>query len=603
MKHKTLLFKMRILLVSLCLSGFANVHAQTLLYSNDFENGLNGSTIVGNGVIENSNNAAHGMVFHNAAGGQAVRTNYLTLPATIFADLKTAATNALTISFWVNKGTATGYYWSPLFSAYGAAPNPSNGTPMMILQTRGVVQSNIGTTWSDYTDAQNVKAANTLSTTWIDDGNWHFYAATFTTTSVKVYIDGAVMNEWTLSGTDAGGSDAGLFSIGSALNYICLGGNQAWNWNDPDPAFLYDKLKIYSGALTTAQINSLIASDGLVAPVLASSKTALYFDDKYTSESIVVNGANLTNDITITAPAGITVSPTNISASAATDVAVSVTFDGTSNVNGNITLTSGNTVVNIPVKSSSNSCYTPAYATGNMIADPTFSAASLLAGGFGGWGATNISYKNAYCGRGTAFINGNCSGSIDRALSTANGNALVANSTYRLRAMVNSKASAGSTFQIQVEGVNGTASIFFPLANTNGWKQIDTTFTTGATVVEKGIYFNACTSVKPASTDTCYIDNYELYKIASTSTGVYNISVNKVTNFVRDHTIVTNFNLDVATEVNVSLYNVNSILIETNKSMGQPGNNERVLNSNLSSGVYIVKTSIDGKFTINKIVL
>jgi hypothetical protein len=278
------------------------------------------------------------------------------------------------------------------------------------------------------------------------------------------------------------------------------------------------------------------------------------------------------------------------------------TYDGTTSVNGNVTLTSGTTVVNIPVKSSSNSCYTPAYATGNMIADPTFSAASLSVGGFGGWGGTSISYKNTYCGRGTAFITGNCSGSIDRALSTANGNALVANSTYRLRAMINSKASAGTTFQFQVEGVNGTTSIFFPLANTNGWKQIDTTFTTGATVVEKGIYFNACTSVKPASTDTCFIDNYELYKVASISTGINNTTGNKVTTFVRDNKVVSSFNLDIATEVSVSLYNVNGILIESKKSMGQPGKNESVLNSNLSSGVYVVKTSIDGKFTINKIV-
>jgi hypothetical protein len=603
MKHKSLLYKASLVLVVFLLSGFAGLQAQTLLYSNDFESGLNGSTIVGNGAIEASGNTAHGQVFHNAAGGQAVRTNYLTLPTTIFADLKTAGTNALSISFWVNKGTATGYYWCPVFSAYAAAPSPNNGTPMMVLQTRGVAQTNLDGTWSDYTDAQNVKAVNTASTTWIDDANWHFYTATFTTTSVKVYIDGAIMNEWTLSGTAAGGSAAGLFSIGSALPYVCLGGNQAWNWGDPDPAFLYDKLKIYSGALTTAQINSLIASDGLAAPVLTSSKSALYFDDKYTSESIVVNGANLGQDITITAPAGITVNPTTISKSAASDVAVSVTWNGTTSVNGNITLTSGSTVTNVSVKTSSNTCYTPAYATGNMIADPTFSAASLVAGGFGGWGTTVISYKNAYCGRGTAYIYGNCSGSIDRTLSTANGNALVANSTYRLRALVNSKASASKTFQFQVEGVSGATSIYFPIKNTNGWKQIDTTFTTAATVSEHGIYFNSCNGTTPLATDTCFIDNYELYKIPNVTTGLNNVTVNNVSNFVRNNKVVSSFNLDAATEVSVALYNINGMLIESKKSMGQQGKNERVLNASLSSGVYMVKTTIDGKFTINKIIL
>lgn len=601
MKKKLLSISLFVAATLFCGTG---AKAQTLLYSNDFESGLNGATIVGNGVLEASGNAAHGQVFHNAFGGQATRANYLTLPATIFADLKTAGTNALSISFWVNKGTATGYYWCPIFSAYAAAPPAGgNGTPMMVLQTRGVAQTNLDGTWCDYTNAQNVKGTNAASTTWIDDANWHFYTATFTTTSVKVYIDGAVMNEWTLNGTAAGSSDAGLFSIGSGLPYVCLGGNQAWNWNDPDPAFLYDKLKIYSGALTTAQINSLIVSDGLVAPVVSASKSALYFDDKYSSEAIVVNGANLSNDITLTAPAGITLSQTTISKSAATDVTVTATWNGTTSVNGIITLTSGASVVNISVKTSTNSCYTPAYATGNMIADPTFSAATLTAGGFGGWGSPGIVYKNAYCGRGTAYVAGNCTGSIDRSLNAANGNALVAGNKYRLRALINSKATTGSTFQIQVEGVNAGTSIFFPIGNTNGWKQIDTTFTCAATVTEHGIYINACTSVKPAATDTCFIDNYELYNITGLTTGVNNATVSKVTNFVRNNKVVSSFNLDAATEVSVSLYTMNGMLIESKKSMGQGGQNEKVLDTKLSAGVYIVKTSIDGKFTVNKIIL
>jgi hypothetical protein len=45
------------------------------------------------------------------------------------------------------------------------------------------------------------------------------------------------------------------------------------------------------------------------------------------------------------------------------------------------------------------------------------------------------------------------------------------------------------------------------------------------------------------------------------------------------------------------------MLIESKKSMGQQGKNERVLNASLSYGVYMVKTTIDGKFTINKIIL
>lgn len=582
-----------------------SANAQTLLYSNDFESGLNGSTIIGNGVIKDSENPAYGQVFHNAAGGQATRTNYLRLPENLFEDLKTSGANALSISFWVNKGTATNFNYSPIFSAYGSAPTPDNGTPMMVLQTRGLVQTNLDGTWSDFTSLQNVKGTNNESSSWINNTNWHFYTATLTPTNAKVYIDGVVMNEWTLDGTLQSGSAAGLFTIGSALNYICLGGNQAWNWNDPDAAFMYDKLKIYAGALTTAQINSLIESGSLASAVLTASKPAVYLDDKYTTETIVVNGANLGQDISITAPAGITVNPASISKTAAIDVNVSVSFNGTSLINGNITITSGTKVITIPVKTSTNSCYTPAYPTGNMIADPTFSAASLAAGGFTGWGPTAIAYTNAYCGRGTAYVRGACwpdGGSIDRPLTVANGNALVPNNTYRLRAMVNSQATADKSFQFQVEGVNGTSSIYFQIPNTNGWKQIDTTFTTGSTVTTgKGIYFNSCTNL-PLITDTCFIDNWELYNITGLSTGLHSTTEYKSHTYVRDNKVVTNFNLPVSTEVSIALYNVNGMLIESRKSIFNEGNNEITLQAKLTSGVYIVRTLIDGKQRSQKIV-
>ncbi|MDR1563211.1 MAG: T9SS type A sorting domain-containing protein [Dysgonamonadaceae bacterium] len=268
----------RFVTLILLLGTLYNVKAQTLLYSNDFEQGVNDAVIIGNGVIEDNNNPLFGKVFHNAADGQAIRTNYLQLPATIFADLQTAATNAATISFWVNKGTAVDYFWTPIFSAYGAAPVNGNTWPMMVLQSRGIVQVN-NAGWCDFTDAQNVTGTNTVSTVWLDDNNWHFYAAVFTPNNVKVYIDGTVMNEWNLTGEEGGGSTSGLFTNGSALTYICLGGNQAWDWADPDPAYLFDKLRIYADALTKEQIDALIAADNTTAiPKIAFETVHIAYD-------------------------------------------------------------------------------------------------------------------------------------------------------------------------------------------------------------------------------------------------------------------------------------------------------------------------------------
>ena len=333
----------------------------------------------------------------------------------------------------------------------------------------------------------------------------------------------------------------GTLTIGYALQ-----GTVACNWTGFDNFRLY-----YYGPVVT--------------PVLTASVASLNYDDIYkTPSSFTVAAANLSAPITITAPAGITLGSTSLPANT-TSASISVTYDGTSTVNGNITITSGSNVVTIPVKASSNaSCYTPLYTTGNLIADPTFSAASLADGGFGGWGPTGIDRKNPYCGRGSAYIFGSCwpnGGSIDRALSTANGNALKPNTTYRLRAMIKSQASTGTIFQIVVDGVNvgGTNTIYFDLPATNGWEQKDWTFTTGAVVAEKGIYFNSCAAdqgkTSPAITDTCFIDNYELYEV-QTPTDVKTVSEQVKNVYLSGNYIVSEFALAKESDVTMAVYDV-----------------------------------------------
>lgn len=592
--------KKKLLFLFLASVFVTGMQAQTLLYANDFEDGLGGATIVGNGVLTASGDASHGQVFHNAAGGQATRTNYLLLPNDIFANLQASGQAGVTISFWVNKGTATGFYWSPIFSAYGAAPAPENTWPMMVLQTRLVGQVN-NAGWSDLANAQNVKGTNTESTAWIDNTSWHFYTATFTPTSVKVYVDGVVQNEWVIDGVSEGQVVSGLFTNGNALTYICLGGNQAWNWNDPDPAFMYDKLKIYAGALTSAQVNSLMTTDQLSAPVLTVNKSAIYLDDLYAQTKMVVNGANLAQDITITAPAGITVNPTSIAKESAADVNVTVSFDGTIIINGEITITSGSMSRTVTVVTSTNEGYQPAYESGNMIADPTFSAESLAAGGFTGWGPTGIINKNAYSGRGSAYIRGSCwpdGGSIDRPLTAANGNELKPNTQYRLRAMVNSQASPGTFFQFEIEGYDGAASKFFLIGNTNGWKQIDTMLVTGATVVTgKGIYFNSCGANTPLITDTAFIDNYELYEVPL-GTGLVNnqASVQKV--YTSGKNIIAEFSLGNQSEVTLTVFDMQGKTMSQTTKRFEGGSFRQEIDVQLPNGMYVVQLS-SGEF-VNK---
>jgi len=232
---------------------------QSPIYMNNFEEGLGTTKVVGGGKIEKSTSTLFGSVFHNAASGQAIRTNYLLLPEDIFANVQASGKKELTIAFWVNVGTAKDYFWTPIFTAYGAAPAAGKNTwPMMAFQSRLWAQVNCAG-WNDFVNADNTAGKNLESTAWIEDGKWHYYSVTITTSSVKIYIDGTILNSWNVPGTD-GHTVNGIFSNGSELKYICLGGNQAWDWADPDPAFLFDDVAIYTSALSIDQIKANIAA-------------------------------------------------------------------------------------------------------------------------------------------------------------------------------------------------------------------------------------------------------------------------------------------------------------------------------------------------------
>lgn len=224
------------------------------------------ATIIGSGeIIEDSE---RGKVFHNAVGGQAIRTNYLLMPEDSLAHSVT--TKGITISMWVNKGTATDFFFSPMFSAY-AQKATENSWPMMILQSRLIAQVNC-TGFSDFPKEQLVEGSKntsdlTVGTQYLDDGKWHYYTATFDNEIVTVYVDGVIQNKWDASvkyqndqGETVTPTVNGLYTNGADLKYVCLGGNQAWSWPDVDAAYKFDDVAIYNTALTQEQILSLYSS-------------------------------------------------------------------------------------------------------------------------------------------------------------------------------------------------------------------------------------------------------------------------------------------------------------------------------------------------------
>jgi hypothetical protein len=231
-------------------------------YRNTFESAEERTlTIVGAGQYV-AKSDKHGQIFQNVAS-TAPRSNYLLLPEDLLTH--SAESQQLTISFWVNASEAGGsaaYNWAPMFMAYGAAPEGGvNGMPMFACQYRGVLQIN-NAGWTDYTDAQNTAGANGVyhndtNADWLADGEWHYYTVVFDNENAKVYFDGVLKNEWNMDGTT--NTQKGLYTNGGELKYICLGGNQAWNWADNDPGFAFDDITCFNIALTAAQIKALMS--------------------------------------------------------------------------------------------------------------------------------------------------------------------------------------------------------------------------------------------------------------------------------------------------------------------------------------------------------
>ncbi len=239
----------------------------TPVYFNDFSS-QEGLTVVGNGVFEDDADARFGKVFHNDPTlTMAIRTNYLKLPSDVLQH--SASTKEMTIGFWVNVKNATQmtndakFFFCPIFTAYGdgngtmshawSEDNANGWWPFFYAETRGLLQWN-SNGYCDFTDAQNDASANTQSTAWMDDAQWHYYTLVFTTSSAKVCIDGEILNSWTIADNGL----EGLFTQ-TNLTYVCLGGNQAFGWADSDPAFAFDDFAVYDMALTADQIKQVMA--------------------------------------------------------------------------------------------------------------------------------------------------------------------------------------------------------------------------------------------------------------------------------------------------------------------------------------------------------
>ena len=242
----------------------------TWKYEQDFSS-QDGLTIVGGGSFVED--ATFGHAYQN--GGGTIRSHYLLLPEDVLSH--SAETKQMTIAFWVsaaNAGAASDYTYAPFFTAYAAKAN-TNTFPMLALQSRGPVQVNCNG-YCDFTGETHTNgkvniynknaweagdAAYNFVRNWLDDGKWHYYAVTFKANEVVQYLDGEITNQWSLFSNVDGQQVTGLFSNGGDLKYVCLGGNQAWEWADPDAKFMFAKLLIQNNAMSQDDIKARMTAD------------------------------------------------------------------------------------------------------------------------------------------------------------------------------------------------------------------------------------------------------------------------------------------------------------------------------------------------------
>ena len=258
-----------------------------------------GEKAVGNGqfVSTEEEGAPFGDFFQN--DGSAVRTSYCLLPEDVLAH--SAKTHELTIAFWVSAEgfTPDKYTYAPMFTAY-AQKNSPNTYPMMALQSRGPIQVNCSG-WCDFVGAQNVDGkvniynqnaweandpAYNFVNNWLEDQKWHYYTAVLTDTNAKVFLDGEIKNEWNVDGVTEGQVISGLFDNGADLKYVCLGGNQAWDWFDNDAPFRFARLLIKNSKMTQGEIKTQMLADFPSWEAYASSIEAITTKAQSTTTSV-----------------------------------------------------------------------------------------------------------------------------------------------------------------------------------------------------------------------------------------------------------------------------------------------------------------------------
>ncbi len=399
-----------------------------------------------------------------------------------------------------------------------------------------------------------------------------------------ITTNGLYDNELTYFTVDA----TGTARIGMLGTYRSNGNYTTTQWVLMDNFRLY-----YYGALAipnmTVSENSLLISNAV-----SNTKT------------FNVTGSNLTGDITITAPAGLTLTGASLvnngggnytigQVNANKTNTITVIWDEADNLSATISVSSpGVSTHNISVKTSKdNGCFTALY-TGrpNLVSDPYITSLS----NFAGWG-TRILLTNpseVYCGAASAQVgDGTTGGSLDYLLTGI----IQPEKTYRVKAMVK---TVGGDFQLGVFGWSSGQGDINNIINTNGdWQELVFNFTTGATLGgSQGMFWNNYLR----SGLIGYIDNWEMYDVTDIVSGTKSANDNSIKVFSHNQQIVAEVNTTINGNAEIAVYNLQGARIHAENVACSNGFNRFTVDKQLPSGVYLVQITVDGKIYSSKLV-
>jgi len=380
--------------------------------------------------------------------------------------------------------------------------SPSNGGNCRLAISTG----NTSEPWSAEDGVNNPSGT-------IDDGELHQLISIIDASTVSLFVDGVKVGSTSLRGSNK------LSAVSNANAFLCksgYSGDELWKGTT-------HKYSIYNKALSDDEVLFLYHQGAESSTSIEVSVPSLSFDEINTTASFTVTGMKLSNTISISAPAGITVDPLTL-ASNATNATVNVTYDESTVIDDKITLSSGDITTEIPVKASINAtCFTPLYdGIPNLISDPFMNSIE------DSWGnASVVKGAEVWCGSSCVLINGNEHCWPNGGSVATNTISWLPNTSYRFRAKV--KTMDGTFIMgvqnANVNGGNGDYNILVPFSN-GEWIDFDASFTTGANPGSGVAFFNNCGS---ANGLIAYIDNWELYAVPGISTSVATINLDEFT--------------------------------------------------------------------------